>query len=222
MAAAQSTLNTSTTPLQSPLALLSQYPSSTLSYYHDRNSSALRGAIPLSLAAIGANAKTREISIDSGAEIWHLKANSATDFHAWKAALEKASRMLIEHAASAGLDVDVQVPMIRAPDGDNLNLDRLDALLSKISGTRDAVRRLCQDSLNGPAAFFDAAGSTPERELADGYFPEERRAFWKRKPSGTETNKNLFKRSTSAQLAVPSPGGDCSYESEPATACARS
>ena len=183
------------------------YPSSTLSYYHDRNSSALRGAIPLSLAAIGANAKTREISIDSGAEIWHLKANNATDFHAWKAALEKASRMLIENAASAGLDVDVQVPMIRAPDGDNLNLDRLDALLSKISGTRDAVRRLCQDSLNGPAAFFDGAGSTPERELTDGYFPEERRAFWKRKPSGTETNKTIFKRSTSAQLAVPSPGG---------------
>lgn len=40
------------------------FTSSTLSYYHDRSSSALRGAIPLSLAAIGANAATREISID--------------------------------------------------------------------------------------------------------------------------------------------------------------
>lgn len=53
------------------------FTTSTLSYYHDRNSSALRGAIPLSLAVIGANSASREISIDSGAEIWHLKANNA-------------------------------------------------------------------------------------------------------------------------------------------------
>ena len=184
------------------------YPSSTLSYYHDRNSSALRGAIPLSLAAIGANAKTREISIDSGAEIWHLKANNATDFDAWKAALEKASRMLIENAADATPDVDMHIPTIRAPAGDDLNWDRLAALLSKISGTRDAVRRLCNDALNSPAPFLEGAGpSTPDQENSDGYFPEERRAFWKRKPSGTDMNRNIFKRSASVQLAVPSPGG---------------
>jgi len=49
------------------------YVSCTLSYYYNRNSSALRGAIPLSLAAISADERRREISIDSGAEIWHLR-----------------------------------------------------------------------------------------------------------------------------------------------------
>jgi len=188
------------------------YPSSTLSYYHDRNSSALRGAIPLSLAAIGANAKTREISIDSGAEIWHLKANNAADFDSWKAALEKASQLIVENAANTSLEVDTQVPTVRMPEGDELNWDCLEALLSKISGTRDAVRRLCNDTLNGlptpHSPFLDGAGpSTPEREGSEGYFFEEKRAFWKRKPSGTEVNRNMFKRNASGQLAVPSPGG---------------
>ncbi len=45
------------------------YASCTLSYYHNRSSSALRGAIPLSLAAIAADERRREISIDSGAEV---------------------------------------------------------------------------------------------------------------------------------------------------------
>ncbi|MCH1928417.1 hypothetical protein L6232_26850, partial [Shewanella sp. C31] len=67
------------------------FTSSTLSYYHDRNSSALRGAIPLSLAAVACTAETREISLDSGAEVWHLRANNDQDFQAWKRALEKAS-----------------------------------------------------------------------------------------------------------------------------------
>ncbi|KAJ2967904.1 hypothetical protein NQ176_g9442 [Zarea fungicola] len=48
------------------------YSTYTLSYYYNRNSSALRGAIPLSLAAIAADERRREISIDSGAEVWHL------------------------------------------------------------------------------------------------------------------------------------------------------
>ena len=184
------------------------YHSSTLSYYHDRNSSALRGAIPLSLAAIGANAKTREISIDSGAEIWHLKANNSTDFEAWKAALGKASQLLLDNATGSNTELDTNrlVPQTSAPD--DLNFEHLESLLSKISGTRDAVRRLCADTMSLPnqSPFMDGAQpGTPDREEGS-YFPEEKRAFWKRKPSTTDTNRNIFKRSVSAQLTVPSPG----------------
>ena len=51
------------------------FTSSTLSYYRNRQSSALRGAIPISLAAIAIGSdRSREISVDSGAEIWLLKA----------------------------------------------------------------------------------------------------------------------------------------------------
>lgn len=64
------------------------FASCTLSYYYSRNSSALRGSIPLSLAAIAADERRREISIDSGAEVWHLKASTAKDFEDWTRALE--------------------------------------------------------------------------------------------------------------------------------------
>ncbi len=48
---------------------------------------------PLSLAAIAADELRREISIDSGAEVWHLKASSAKEFSDWAHALERASRV---------------------------------------------------------------------------------------------------------------------------------
>lgn len=189
------------------------YKSSTLSYYHDRNSSALRGAIPLSLAAIGANAKTRELSIDSGAEIWHLKANNAADFEEWKAALGRASQLLIDNAnlngAAFDLDSSQTFSSSRTPTREDLNWDRLEALLSQISGTRDAVRRLCLDSSHTTPSVMPsmdgAHGSTPDRE-PDSYFPEDKKMFWKRKPSNAEPPRSIFKRSVSTQLAVPSPG----------------
>lgn len=188
------------------------YSSSTLSYYHDRNSSALRGAIPLSLAAIGANAKTREISVDSGAEIWHLKASNAADFEEWKTALEKASRLVMDNAQIPDLEIDT----IYAPasiDRDDRNWERLESLLSKISGTRDAVRRLCTVTLTSPplppSPSVDGQTLTPSEREGTDYFPEEKRAFWKRKPSGAEPNRgNIFKRNASAQLAVPMAGSN--------------
>lgn len=180
------------------------YSSSTLSYYHDRNSSALRGAIPLSLAAIGANAKTREISIDSGAEIWHLRAGNAADFNGWKRALETASQLMIDNTSQAEDDAstirDFSVPT------NNLNWERLEALLSKMSGTRDAVRRLCNDTIPATAGALQSPfldGATPTDRDGDSYFPEERRAFWKRKPSNADTTRNIFKRNVSSQLVVP-------------------
>ena len=121
------------------------FTSSTLSYYHDRNSSALRGAIPLSLAAIGANAKTREISIDSGAEIWHLRGSNNAEFDEWKKALQKASTLLAE-AKTPG-DIVGQEPEFYTPGpcnyADEQDWARLEGILSRVSGIRDAVRRLC-------------------------------------------------------------------------------
>ena len=190
------------------------FTSGTLSYYHDRNSSALRGAIPLSLAAIGANSATREISIDSGAEIWHLKANKQDDFDSWKKALQKASKNLADSLTPGieGLQLDINGA---TTPGDATERDwvRIEALVSRISGTRDAVRRLCRDTDPSnpvsPAPAPDSTPSTPTEPGEGEYFKvdsdrEKRPAFWKRKPSSA-MNSALFKRSVSAQLAVPAP-----------------
>lgn len=192
------------------------FTSSTLSYYHDRNSSALRGAIPLSLAAIGANAKTREISIDSGAEIWHLRANNNADFDEWKKALHKASTLLAEAKSPADVldrDTEFSTPG-PGSHADEQDWARLEGLLSRISGIRDAVRRLCIETetrmMPPPSVSLESGPATPTEAGGDDYFRQagERKPFWKRKASSTSTGPSIFKRSSSAQLAVPSPEAD--------------
>ncbi|KAF4631225.1 hypothetical protein G7Y89_g6908 [Cudoniella acicularis] len=196
------------------------FASCTLSYYYSRNSSALRGAIPLSLAAIAADERQKEISIDSGAEVWHLRAGNAKDFKDWTRALERASN------AARNVDVDSRTP---SPErhltvktsglqnaAPNLEEDRewgqVEALVSRIVGTRDAVRRLSKDTAPGARKSphlglgLSSGGMTPHTEENGDYFSSatEKRPFWKRK-SSTPTTPQMFVRGLSSQLAVPSP-----------------
>lgn len=195
------------------------FASCTLSYYYSRNSSALRGAIPLSLAAIAADERRREISIDSGAEVWHLKAGNVKDFHDWTKALERASN------AARGVEVDPTL----LPDGSRLRppgqqtatssaeeereWEQVEALVSRIVGTRDAVRRLSKDTAPGTRKShyglgLASANASPSIEEGQDYFggsqPQEKRPFWKRK-SSTPTTPQMIQRGISSQLAVPVP-----------------
>lgn len=196
------------------------YATCTLSYYHNRNSLALRGAVPLSLAAIAADESRREISIDSGAEIWHLKASNDKDFTDWARALEKASRI------ARGLDPTFLEPepvkrqvtrrSMQAPPNTQQEEDRewqqVEALVSRVVGTRDALRRLVKDMAaqkhthpHRPMSSHLSPGTPPVAEEGD-YFTagQEKRPFWKRKSSATVTPLT-FQPSVSSALAVPSP-----------------
>ncbi|KAF3760938.1 hypothetical protein M406DRAFT_282820 [Cryphonectria parasitica EP155] len=192
----------------------------TLSYYHDRNSSALRGAVPLSLAAIAADETRREISIDSGAEIWHLKASNDKDFSDWAKALEKASRIArgLEPTFLEPKPIKRQVTRrsLQAPPDTRQEEDRewqqVEALVSRVVGTRDALRRLVKDMAaqkhshpHRPLSSHLSPGTPPIGEDGD-YFnaPSERKPFWKRKSSATITPSTLGP-SVSSALAVPSP-----------------
>lgn len=228
------------------------YTSCTLSYYYSRNSSALRGAIPLSLAAVAADERRREISIDSGAEIWHLKAANAREFNEWARALERASRIIrgLEKAPEppAGLalqlheslNIDNSGPE-RATGGsgggaaggqadDDLEWQQVEALVSRIVGTRDALRRLVKDMAAQKSAMPPPPLQMPSQkpptshpsssssatafgggESGEGYVapPPEKRPFWKRKPSASPLAQHMpFQQSSggsSSQLTVPSP-----------------
>lgn len=196
------------------------FQSCTLSYYYSRNSSALRGAIPLSLAAIAADERRREISIDSGAEVWHLKAGTAKDFDDWTKALEKASN------SARGLETDsspspellrartTPSPALPSSQDEEQEWEQVEALVSRIVGTRDAVRRLSKDTAPGASKRLTVAGlglstSSPKLdEDAGDYFgpaPEkEKRPFWKRKAS-TPNTPQMMHRGMTSQLAVPAP-----------------
>lgn len=66
------------------------FESNTLNYYLSESSSVLRGAIPLKVAVFSANPQTFEINIDSGAEVWNLRARSEGSFALWKNSLAQA------------------------------------------------------------------------------------------------------------------------------------
>lgn len=197
------------------------YSSCTLSYYYNRNSSALRGAIPLSLAAIAADERRREINIDSGAEVWHLRASNAKDFDDWAKALERASRIARGLEAEPSPD-HLNVPHSKQQPGINtattnpsnqIEEDRewqqVESLVSRVVGTRDALRRLVKDMASQeqfntrPTTSHLSPSAPTAAEEAEGYFPsqgQDKRPFWKRKSSGSVLTP------TNSQPGVPSPG----------------
>ncbi|KAF2266137.1 oxysterol binding protein-like protein [Lojkania enalia] len=200
------------------------FTSSTLSYYRNDHSSALRGAIPLSLAAIGANEKSREISVDSGAEVWHLRANNQKDFAMWRDALDRASRSASGLASPTLQISDNRLGSIShtVNEAEERDWARVEALVGRIAGTRDAVRRLAQDTdpkYQTPSPVTGLGISRPHESLSpspseesgeyfgDGTGSNEKLPFWKRKASSSgHSPAGLFKRSVSAQMAVASPG----------------
>lgn len=208
------------------------FTSSTLSYYRNRHSSALRGAVPLSLAAVGANEKTREFSVDSGAEVWHLKAINKKDFQSWRDALERASGTANASApATPAMTARNSLPPIAQNPHEQREWARIEQLVSKVSGTRDAVRGLAKDTdpkytlaTSGTGLGLSTYGngsndpSPTSNDTANQYFPEvaddrgkSRRSIWKRTASSERSPSALFRRSVSAQLAVPSPSLTSSY-----------
>jgi oxysterol-binding protein-related protein 3/6/7 len=187
--------------------------SCTLSYYYNRNSSALRGAIPLSLAAIAADESRREISIDSGAEIWHLKASNARDFEEWTKALEAASNAA--RGITASIDSSVARTQTRTygsqggPSQVNPEEERewgqVESLVSRIVGTRDAIRRLAKDTnvstkLSPPNLGPSSLGSSGPDDKGDYFGLNEKRPFWKRKASSSASTPRASERSS--QLAT--------------------
>ncbi len=197
------------------------YSSSTLSYYQNRNTQAVRGAVPLSLAAIGANAKTKQISIDSGAEIWHLKAANQKDFEAWKQALEVARTAKSPATPASAFQLDQQgrrSSTAAAYPDEEKDWSKIADIATRVQGSRDAARSLAKDTdpkylfLEIPKPPFARSDSNPisgtstssrsgspsaQNGNSDCFKEGERRSFWKRKSSRERPMPGMY-RSVSA------------------------
>ncbi|PTB40875.1 uncharacterized protein TrAFT101_006028 [Trichoderma asperellum] len=176
------------------------YSTCTLSYYYNRNSSALRGAIPLSLAAIAADERRREISIDSGAEVWHLKAPNDKEFQEWARALEKASKLArglesLPQQPKLGLQVDHRTLQDnKNSTGNHVGRDeevewqQVETLVSRVVGTRDALRRLTKEVAALPRPTSSSSHHLQSQSgsaIEDNGDGAERKSFWKRKSSSS-------------------------------------
>ena len=205
------------------------YTSSTLSYYQNSRTQAVRGAVPLSMAAIGANAMTRQISIDSGAEIWHLKAGNQKAFDAWKRALELARSCASPTTPASTTRIDALrgvASTTRTSPEEERDWAKVEDLVGRLKGSRDAARSLAVDTdpkylpqnqthtpidpaLNrldsAPiSATSSTSGSPAEQSLPNGYFTEgDRRPFWKRKPTTDRSMPGMY-RSVSATPSTQS------------------
>ncbi|KAL2823507.1 Oxysterol-binding protein-domain-containing protein [Aspergillus cavernicola] len=174
------------------------FTTSTLSYFHDPNSTTLRGSIPLTLAAVACNEKSREISIDSGTEVWHLRARTESEFASWKRVLEKASSSKNaaddDHGHSQRHlhpDTALRLPAQRylTNAAEEREWVQVANLVSRVSGSRDAVRRLAKDTdpkYIGPSppsrGRSEQPGQSPSPHPAETN-GDEKRSFWKRKTS---------------------------------------
>ena len=174
---------------------------STLSYYHDRRSVGLRGVLPLSFATITLSGQDREISLDSGAEVWHLRAHNAQDFERWKAALEAASNpnndVPIGHVSDYGMS---PTRPFQSPNDLDRQWAQAETVLGRVASTRDAVRRLAL-SFSNPQSSASPMRRLPSREagsMSAGAAQELKRKpspFWKRTFS-TDRSSKLANRQT--------------------------
>ena len=201
------------------------FTTSNLSYYHDQRTLALRGTAPLSLAVIGYSDKTRRFSIDSGADIWHLKAPNQGAYTAWKEAFEQAKEVRIGISIPNGTQEGRQFkPLMNAEE--EQDWAKVETLVGRVAGSRNALRRLAQDTdpkyalSSISTTGLGLASSIGLQRVPDPYSTEEspieqptadeslnvneRLAPWKRFTSSGRPTSKLFKRSVSAQPAIPS------------------
>ena len=199
------------------------FTTSTLSYYHDRHSSALRGSIPLSLAAIHANERSRQLSVDSGAEIWHLKASNSRDFEVWKAALDKASSALHKSAdTGSGEELDnLKTLTGHDPLVDDQEWSRVQTIVDRLIDNRNALRQVT--TVSEPRNHSFLAGNTSENDnglpspgltVSNNNEDSDRQgdskslgktAFWRRKGSNqSHSPSSLFRRSSGQHLPLQS------------------
>lgn len=66
------------------------YKYGVLNYYLDEKSSLLRGSMPIKFCVVSVISHSRDIIIDSGAEIWTLRALNDADLKTWSSALDVA------------------------------------------------------------------------------------------------------------------------------------
>ncbi|RLV96369.1 Oxysterol-binding protein 3 [Spathaspora sp. JA1] len=67
----------------------------TLSYFRVKDNK-LRGQMPIKESIVSANPATREFIIDSGMEVWHLRAINNADFRAWIDSFNKIKQDIYE------------------------------------------------------------------------------------------------------------------------------
>jgi hypothetical protein len=140
-----------------------------LSYSQNSHNPLLRGTIPLALAALNIDYGRREFILDSGADIWHLKATNASEFEIWKTRLEDvwlkaiAGRRRALQDEQEGLEISSEWKQV-------------EGLVDRLAMMKDFVSGMVQDITNESQLTRDK--SSNNLRVKDG---KERRNLFRKK-----------------------------------------
>lgn len=112
-----------------------------LSYSRNSHNPLLRGTIPLALAALNIDYGRREFIIDSGADVWYLKASNESEFDIWKTRLEDVWLKAVAGRKQALQDLQ---------DGHEISSEwkQVEGLVDRLGMMKDFVSGMVQDLAN--------------------------------------------------------------------------
>lgn len=195
-----------------------------LNYFLDQKSSLLRGSMPIQLCVISANQKSRDIFIDSGMEVWSLRALTPVDFETWVQALDVARQSTAPQKQDVGSNGSIAGPV----DNDSAEWDRIKTLVSQLEATIPKA--------NNEGGFSTSQTSLPESVPPTPEIPSEHKpdaataqnnnnntgngslhrksSFWRRKSSATSNNNDNNRRSSANSQATMRPYNNNNPSSE--------
>jgi oxysterol-binding protein-related protein 3/6/7 len=159
-----------------------------LSYSQNSHNPLLRGTIPLALAALNIDYGRREFILDSGSDIWHLKASNESEFAIWKTRLEDiwlkavAGRKRALQDEKDGLEIPTEWKQV-------------EGLVDRLSMMKDFVKGIVQDVFaegNKSTHSLTIIDSTRDLKAKDG---KERRGILKKKEKQTPPSSPLQEHS---------------------------
>jgi hypothetical protein len=171
-----------------------------LSYSRSSHNPLLRGTIPLALAALNIDNRRREFILDSGADIWHLKASNDSEFEIWKARLED-----IWLKAVAGRQRSIQDQL----DGKEISAEwkQVERLVDRLEMMKDFVGGMIQDVANDTKAEKFSNSLTPQksvdnlREISPSTKDSKvRKKLWKKSPPPASPQRELSSNSVTSHL----------------------
>lgn len=158
----------------------------TLSYFKN-NDKNLRGQMPIKSSIVSANSKTREFFIDSGMEVWDLKALNKDDFDAWVDAFNivKKNESTPQESAAKGhnddyksilVDTERRLASLLSGDYDKSELEKhILAICSQVQEFLERNSGLDLSPSVSTAEFFDARDEIDESVVIMDSFPTEKK-----------------------------------------------
>lgn len=183
----------------------------TLSYFKN-NDKNLRGQMPITSSIVSANYKTREIFIDSGMEVWDLKALNKEDFDAWVNAFNVVKRIEPSSQQSANeFTIEEYKQVLEATQKklsfllvNDLPKDQLEAQILSIYTHIEAVPRSKLSSNLSPVTsygeYFDAHDTIGEAVVIMDSLPTEKK--WDNDLEERETSES--ESDSEDEIPVPS------------------